>query len=1060
MRTPGAVAKGARVSTRSLPPRPNLDQLKIQAHELQAAQRSGDASAAARIAAHHPRMKGGSLESILAAPLTLSDAQLVIAREYGFESWAKLKHRVEVASAVDTLRPHPTFDEALAAMDAGDLDRLRELIDADPSLVHARTNLEPPYHYFTGATLLHHAAGNPDRNIPLPTNIVEIARLLLDRGADVRAVTLGPNGGDTMGLLGTSAQASKMDVTGPLMDLLLERGAKLDVTSEGCMDGSLANHAPRAAEKMIELGAKPDLFAAAALGRMDLLSALFDTNGQLLSRPRRRGRELDPRDAIGLAMLYAYVRDQREAVDFLLEKDGNWNMTGVNNGTALHRAAWAGDLPMVQRLVAKGADVSNRDNPFVSTPLAWAEHNEQAEVFEWLRAHTAVDLHDAVSFDLVEHVEARLREDPAAVNRKLDHWDIPQGTALHWAAWFKRDALVRLLLQRGADPNILAGNGYTPLDVADASGAIDVAALLEEHGGTRTQRGGEKVELAGLEVFDNITKDILEAYRSGDAAAIDRVGKFFGDTYTHGRIRGLLQREMDKPPDADVSLDEVRALFARMRGFKSWAAFAQSVTRPADRSKSWAMPLYRIDERHNQMRVRPGVSDKEWDTIVEVMAAKKITALDATGQLTDAALERVASLGSLTRLSFGGTKRVTDAGMKHLARLPQLQELDISDYPGGQITDRGLEVLRDLPELRQFQMCWQGGITDTGVSNLKYCEQLESVDLLGSLTGDGAIVALAGKRKLRRFKTGRRVTDAALPLLHQFPIFKTWHGGDVKYSLMSPDSEPNHLLLDGPFTDEGLRSLAGLNGLFGLSFFWHISALTPHGLEPLVDMLNLGFLGCQDSLCDDEAMRHIARIPKLRMLMGQGAVATDDGFATLSRSQTIEYIWGRKCPNLGSRGFAALAAMPALRGLAVSCAQVDDAALSTLPMFPALRQLMPMDVPDEGFRHIGRCEQLDGLWCMYCRDTTDVATEHIAGLPRLKTYYAGQTKITDRSLEILGRMGSLEKLEFWNCHGITDAGVARLAALPQLREVSLDGCPQVTLAAEAFFPPAVQVRVS
>ena len=101
----------------------------------------------------------------------------------------------------------------------------------------------------------------------------------------------------------------------------------------------LANHAPRAAEKMIELGAKADLIAAAALGRMDLLRAAFDKKGKLRSRPRRRGKAMTERDAIGLALLFAYVREQHDAVDFLLEKDGNWNMIGVNNGTALHRAA-------------------------------------------------------------------------------------------------------------------------------------------------------------------------------------------------------------------------------------------------------------------------------------------------------------------------------------------------------------------------------------------------------------------------------------------------------------------------------------------------------------------------------------------------------------------------------------------------------------------------------------------------------------------------------------------------------------------------------------------------
>ena len=211
---------------------------------------------------------------------------------------------------------------------------------------------------------------------------------------------------------------------------------------------------------------------------------------------------LSERDAIGFATLFAYVNKRSEAVDFLLEKDGNWNMIGVNNGTLLHRAAWEGDLPMLQRLVAKGADIENRANPFVSTPLSWAQHNKQTAVVEWMRSHCRVDLHDAVGFGFREHVEARLREDPASMNMRRDHWDIPACTALHWAAWTQiedvdgphaydpatRAELVTLLLDHGADPNVVSGNGYTPLDVADAApngGAI--VALLERRGGKRAK---------------------------------------------------------------------------------------------------------------------------------------------------------------------------------------------------------------------------------------------------------------------------------------------------------------------------------------------------------------------------------------------------------------------------------------------------------------------------------------------------------------------------------------------------------------------------------------------
>ncbi|HET8774669.1 MAG TPA: hypothetical protein VFP80_12780, partial [Thermoanaerobaculia bacterium] len=122
----------------------------------------------------------------------------------------------------------------------------------------------------------------------------------------------------------------------------------------------------------------------------------------------------------------------------------------------------------------------------------------------------------------------------------------------------------------------------------------------------------------------------------------------------------------------------------------------------------------------------------------------------------------------------------------------------------------------------------------------------------------------------------------------------------------------------------------------------------------------------------------------------------------------------------------------------------------------SLRELMPMDVQDDGFRHIGQCASLEALWCMYCRDTTDAATEHIRGA-RLKTYYAGKTQITDRSLAILAAMDSLERLTFWETQHLTDAGVRRLARLPHLRELSLEGLPHVTANVLPEFPVDVQV---
>jgi ankyrin repeat protein len=281
-----------------------------------------------------------------------------------------------------------------------------------------------------------------------------------------------------MGLVLTSAKASFSGVSGGLIDLLIEYGDSVDVRSTEALYGSLINHAPRAAEKLIELGAKPDLFVAAGLGNMELVRACFDESGRVKARPRRHGRVLSQRDSIGLAMLVAYVRDQRAVVDFLLERDGNWNMVGVNNGTALHRAASQDDLPMVERLVRLGADISDRNNPFVATPLSWADHLGHPRIVQWFRSNCAIDIHDAVCFDFLEHVEARLTENPASVNERRSQWSTPQATPLHCAAMTNRPELAAHLLDRGADPSLIAGNGLTALEMAQRSEATELVRLL------------------------------------------------------------------------------------------------------------------------------------------------------------------------------------------------------------------------------------------------------------------------------------------------------------------------------------------------------------------------------------------------------------------------------------------------------------------------------------------------------------------------------------------------------------------------------------------------------
>jgi len=568
-----------------------------------------------------------------------------------------------------------------------------------------------------------------------------------------------------------------------------------------------------------------------------------------------------------------------------------------------------------------------------------------------------------------------------------------------------------------------------------------------------------------LEQHQRIAADLLAAYNSADPEAATRLNDLFHSAINVEQIRDFIRDKLCNLPDTQRRLDnftlnDAHLVVARLHGFDDWNELVRSTNGPASDPHaapfflSSKPPFYRIDWTKNSIEPRQPMSTRDWENVCAVIRELGLTTIKSASQIGDDDLEIISQLDQITSLNLDGSKRLTDNGVRHLARMPQLQELTL----GGQITDHALEVLSELHELRVFKTFWQGNITDQGLAGLRFCEQLEEVDLLGCNTGDGAIAALAGKPKLRHFKTGRNVSDDGLALLQQFPAFKTPAAEEPEYGLMSFSAGPTNLLIDGPFTAAGLKHLHGLDGLVGLSFFRHTSRLSGDDLQALGKLSNLVYLGCPGQFCDDDAMRHIAVLPSLRMLMGQGTVATDEGFRSLSQSQTIEYFWGRECPNLTDSGFIALSRMPKLKGLAVSCKSVSDAALASLPDFPSLKELLPMEVRDDGFRHIGRSEQLESLTLMYCRDTTDVATSHIAGMPNLKKYHAGYTLITDTSLELLSRINSLEQISFEGCKHLTDAGLPFLTHLPHLRDLSIGGCPKITRSGVRGFGSGVRVN--
>jgi hypothetical protein len=566
--------------------------------------------------------------------------------------------------------------------------------------------------------------------------------------------------------------------------------------------------------------------------------------------------------------------------------------------------------------------------------------------------------------------------------------------------------------------------------------------------------------------FDTLKKDAkrwLAQIAAGDAEARARFARVLSDA-----------------PSAPT-LRDVQLALAREHGFDGWTALKRALEPdPAASAATLAryeemavalLAAYRTGtpeamERHYgftwhrrawpAMRTyvqldlgkRPG--EPGGDVAITLDDARYLVAHERGFESWDALRASVANLP-------GAAPHVTTVAEAKTRRLRELldrsdtTELDLSGVR--EVTDAHLAAIGRLSRLERLNLSGTS-ITDAGVAHLRGCEALREVNLAGTYTGDGALRALAGTPHLHAFQSGSGVTDEGIALLHDWPIFKTWHGGEERLDLLAWDAAPNFLMLRGPFTDRGVARLRGLDGLFALNIDDARLAITASCLDALRELPHLARLSVEAT---DAWMPGLAALPHLRFLGIQDTPASDEGWVQLAQSRTLEKIWGRRCHGLGDEGFRALARMPRIRGLSVSCRNVSDAAVAALPDFPALRELMPMDIPDAGYRHVGRCRDLESLILMYCRDTTDAATEQITGLSKLTYYFNSYTTITDRTPEILSAMDSLERITFDACHGLTDAGIAHLARLPRLRELSVAG-RGVTAAMSRPFPPTVTVH--
>jgi ankyrin repeat protein len=454
----------------------------------------------------------------------LYEAQLAVARDYGFKSWRTLKAHVETvnprlaerdrvfdaaragdieavrrafAAGFDPATPdrdgrtihqiakerrHQAIEllardiqggrirsggeaEAVqgiaSAAQSGDVEALRQRLDARPDLINALAGRG-----FPKATALHLAAFRNQHGA---------ARLLIERGADLDAREFPDNAAP----LHFAAMYGDLD----MIRLLVEAGADVDGKGDdpevGILGWATCFRQVRedVADYLISHGATLNLWTAIALDKVDEVRGMLARNPELLAARMTRGHHRRT------PLHHAAARNRLRMVQVLLELGADPNATDVTGATALTTAAQENaDAVIASALLAAGAKLD------FLTAVTLGRHSEAEAMLRDDPARIGPDgrdtiaLHLAVSKRNLDTIRWLLAHG-VDVNARRPIWDCNH-TALHMTVENGEIAIARLLLDAGADPNIRDDKfNATALGWAHHFGREDFAELLREKGG-------------------------------------------------------------------------------------------------------------------------------------------------------------------------------------------------------------------------------------------------------------------------------------------------------------------------------------------------------------------------------------------------------------------------------------------------------------------------------------------------------------------------------------------------------------------------------------------------
>jgi len=351
-----------------------LEQYQKLALDLVEAYRSGDSEALKRVEVYSGRkltwaeLRAAVNQRLVKVPesgdstvdISLPDAQLLVARRQGFESWQRLAAHIESINQPGSLVSK--FESAVDAVVAGDVVTLKRLLRENSQLVRARSTLVHQ------STLLHYVSANgvEDFRQKTPKNAVEVAKILLAAGAEIDAVQADGQS-TTLGLVATSVHPLVAGVQIELLETLIDAGAAVDGASGGWnpLIAALHNGRGEAAMFLAKRGAQLDLEGAAGVGRLDVVRQFFNEDGSLKANATRAQMES--------GFIWACEYGQTSTVEFLLKSGIALDATLRHNGqTGLHWAAYCAHTDIVKLLIERNAPVNVKDENFGGKPLGWA----------------------------------------------------------------------------------------------------------------------------------------------------------------------------------------------------------------------------------------------------------------------------------------------------------------------------------------------------------------------------------------------------------------------------------------------------------------------------------------------------------------------------------------------------------------------------------------------------------------------------------------------------------------------------------------------------------------